>query len=227
MDSTTLKQLFDENCKHMVQNSQRIRRWRAISWIQRAEQEKEDPDAAFLFYWIAFNSLYAIESEERLSERQRFRDFLSEIVSLDRDSLLREALVSLFDPHGLALLNTPYVYKPFWDALPQPTPHSYWQDRLSTGRQQAKSALHSRKTAILMSMLFDRVYVLRNQLVHGGATHGSKLNREVIEAGHVFLGQIVPRLTAILLRHPEVQLGPVIYPVVVRDEENDHYRVLE
>lgn len=211
----------------MSKNSQRIRRWRAISWIQRAEQEEDDHDAAFLFYWIAFNSLYAIESEERLGERQRFKDFLSEIVSLDREDMLRTAMVGLFDPHGLALLNTPYTYKPFWDNLPEPTSHSYWHNRLCSERQRAKSALYSSKTASLMRILFDRVYVLRNQLVHGGATYGSKLNREVIEAGHVFLSQIVPRLTAVLLRYPEVQLGPVIYPVVNRDPDSDSYVVAE
>ena len=32
---------------------------------QRAEKELEDPDASFIFYWIAFNSIYAdIDAKE-------------------------------------------------------------------------------------------------------------------------------------------------------------------
>ena len=36
-----------------------LRVHRAISWIERAEQESDDADAALVFYWIAFNSAYA------------------------------------------------------------------------------------------------------------------------------------------------------------------------
>lgn len=28
---------------------------RAASWLTRAEQEPNDPDAAFIFYWMKFN----------------------------------------------------------------------------------------------------------------------------------------------------------------------------
>ena len=36
-----------------------LRIHRGLSWIQRAEKEEKDPDASFVFYWIAFNSIYA------------------------------------------------------------------------------------------------------------------------------------------------------------------------
>ena len=36
-----------------------LRIHRGLSWVQRAEKELEDPDASFIFYWIAFNSIYA------------------------------------------------------------------------------------------------------------------------------------------------------------------------
>ena len=39
----------------------RIRIHRAISWLARAEVEDGDPDARFLFLWIAFNAAYAHE----------------------------------------------------------------------------------------------------------------------------------------------------------------------
>ncbi len=33
-----------------------LRTHRALSWLQRAEQETEDDDARFIFLWIAFNA---------------------------------------------------------------------------------------------------------------------------------------------------------------------------
>lgn len=36
-----------------------LRVHRAISWIERAEQQPDDADAAFVYYWIAFNLAYS------------------------------------------------------------------------------------------------------------------------------------------------------------------------
>ena len=44
------------------QNPFNLRMRRATSWLARAEQERDDPDAAFIFYWIAFNAAYAQHS---------------------------------------------------------------------------------------------------------------------------------------------------------------------
>ena len=51
-----------------------LRSRRCTSWLGRAEQEMEsgDYDAAFIFYWIAFNAAYAeSRSEARLERRGR------------------------------------------------------------------------------------------------------------------------------------------------------------
>ena len=48
-----------------------LRTHRALSWLNRAEQETDDVGARFLFLWIAFNVAYANEARERgeFSER--------------------------------------------------------------------------------------------------------------------------------------------------------------
>ena len=38
-----------------------MRTHRALSWLNRAEQESEDLDARFIFLWIAFNSAYSVK----------------------------------------------------------------------------------------------------------------------------------------------------------------------
>lgn len=37
----------------------RVRIHRALSWLERAEKESKDPDATFIFLWIAFNAACA------------------------------------------------------------------------------------------------------------------------------------------------------------------------
>ena len=56
-----------------------LRVHRALSWVERAEREQDDdPDAAFIFYWIAFNATYAQYRPRSLdsTERDHFADFL-------------------------------------------------------------------------------------------------------------------------------------------------------
>ena len=36
-----------------------LRTHRGLSWLNRAEQSEDDPDAKFIFLWIAFNAIYA------------------------------------------------------------------------------------------------------------------------------------------------------------------------
>ena len=52
MDSTALKEVHRQ-IRDAQPDSTRVRLHRAISWLNRAEQEDEDTDARFLFLWIA------------------------------------------------------------------------------------------------------------------------------------------------------------------------------
>ena len=56
-----------------------LRVHRTLSWLQRAAACEGDPDARFVFLWIAFNAAYAqeIPSTARLTEQESFNAFLS------------------------------------------------------------------------------------------------------------------------------------------------------
>jgi len=61
---------------------------------------------------------------------------------------------------------------------------------------------------------YGRLYVLRNQLVHGGATWASRVNRAQVRDGAAILDVIVPQILSIMLDHPEHDFSEVLYPVV-------------
>ena len=63
-----------------------LRLRRVLSWLGRAEKEyrASDFDAAFIFYWIAFNAMYeqlGTSSVDETYERDKRRDYFDRIVS--------------------------------------------------------------------------------------------------------------------------------------------------
>ena len=66
----------------------------------------------------------------------------------------------------------------------------------------------------ILSMLFDRLYVLRNQMMHGGATWNSAVNRDQLHDGAAILGSFLPVMIDLMMDAPDQDWGAPMYPVV-------------
>ena len=187
---------------------------RAISWLGRAEQESDDTDACFIFQWIALNAAYAREFSHEKSERDRFRQFVATLVGLDAQRSLHQALFSEFSGSIRTLIDNRFVFEPFWTALREHDPSNRWEASFAGSRKAAMAAVLGQDTSTVLSIVFDRLYVLRNQLVHGGATWNSQVNRQQLRDGVAILGTLVPLILAVMLEHPQHEFGEVLYPVV-------------
>jgi hypothetical protein len=192
----------------------RVRLHRAISWLERSEQEKEDADARFVFQWIALNAAYAREFGRAESERERANRFLEQLVELDSSRRLHDTLFRQFSGPIRTLLDNHFVFEPFWTALRDHDSSNRWKTAFASSRKVALDAIMRGNTATLLSIVFDRLYVLRNQLVHGGATWNSKVNRNQVRDGAAILSTLVPLVIDLMLDHPERDFGAVLYPVV-------------
>ena len=60
----------------------------------------------------------------------------------------------------------------------------------------------------------ERLYVLRNQLIHGGSTWNSGKNRDQVIDGRKFLKDFVPCLLEIMLKNPNEDWGDNNYPIL-------------
>jgi hypothetical protein len=60
----------------------------------------------------------------------------------------------------------------------------------------------------------DRIYTLRNQFMHGGATWNSSVNRDQIRDCTHFMLKLVPVVIEIMMDHPKTLWGYPCYPVV-------------
>ena len=66
----------------------------------------------------------------------------------------------------------------------------------------------------MLNTVFDRLYVLRNQIVHGGATWRSGVNRDQVRDSRQILATLVPLAIDVMMEHPEADWGTPYYPVV-------------
>lgn len=70
-----------------------------------------------------------------------------------------------------------YVFQPFWDYQNLKIPEAEWMERFEQHKKSAAKSLGRMNTEKVLAVSFDRLYVLRNQLVHGRATWNSGVNR--------------------------------------------------
>jgi len=70
-------------------------------------------------------------------------------------------------------------------------------------------------TTGVLQELFERLYVLRQQVFHGAATRGSKLNRPTLRLGAEVMLRLLPGIIATMLdAGPGVDWGEVCFPPV-------------
>ncbi|MCC5793642.1 MAG: hypothetical protein JJT85_02770 [Chromatiales bacterium] len=193
-----------------------LRTHRALSWLQRAEQEDHDHDARFIFLWISFNAAYANEIRLRrdFSERRQLLGFLNRLIDSDKTNLLYEMVWRRYPNSIRLLIDNHYVYQPFWDHLNGELDEDDWQQRFARNKASAHKALGRMDTRKIFAVTFDRLYTLRNQLVHGGATWNSSVNRSQVTDGASILGDIVPIVIHLMMENPGQLWGDPCYPVV-------------
>lgn len=215
-----------------------LRLRRALSWLARAERESEieDFDAAFIFYWIAFNAVYELREEPNsVSSRHassqmrhptpaqtRFAEYFSKIVDADTGETTRGLVQSDLASEIQVLLENKYVSDKYWKRRHGLTENENWKRDLRTKRNTVTSAIkHMGQTSIdatakaneVLCGLFARLYTLRNQLLHGGATWNSSMNRHQVESGARIMRYLVPHFIDVMIEHPD-GWGAPWYPVV-------------
>ncbi len=192
----------------------RVRIHRSISWLTRAEHESDDPDARYIFLWIAFNAAYASEFGFEQAERQRVKQFIDKLLGLDAENKLHHALFSQFSGPIRTLVENQHVFEPFWRALREHDGSGAWEVSFVSSKKVAMKALMGKETGTLLSIVLDRLYVLRNQLVHGGATWGGKTNRAQVKDGASILGALVPIMLEVMMQAGGDEFEAIAFPVV-------------
>jgi len=213
MDSKALKEAHRAARDGQPQSSS-VRVHRAISWLARAEAETDDHDAKLIFLWIALNAAYAREFGFEQAERDQLREFIRELLAHDEQNRLHSILFEQFTGPIRTLIDNKFVFEPFWRALREHDSSGRWEEQFKASQRLALRALMERQTDVLLSIVLDRLYVLRNQLVHGGATWSSGTNRAQVKDGAAILGALIPTIIHLILGAGNLDLGGVVFPLV-------------
>lgn len=194
-----------------------LRVHRAISWIGRAEASGEDDDVRFIFLWIAFNAAYADEREFQTiapGERATFVDYFGRLVALDDKKRIYKALWQRFSGPVRLLMENRFVFNPFWQHHNGIEGFEEWEHRLKASQRTFAQAFEGGDTVRVLSFVFDRLYVLRNQIVHGGSTWKSTVNRAQVRDGAAILKFLMPVFVDLMMDSPGQDWGNPFYPVV-------------
>lgn len=173
---------------------------------------QDDEDIAFITAWIAFNSCYAIEGEsENLPTCQAFSKFAQNLASADTKNKLYDCIWLNFSGFVRTLIDNQYVFSPFWESQRQGNDN--WKASFEDAKKVAYQALANNDLPLMLGIVLDRLYVLRNQLIHGGATYQSSVNRQQVKDGHKFMMTIMPLIIETMLQSTDVDWGEIYYPV--------------
>ncbi|MDD2599751.1 MAG: HEPN domain-containing protein [Kiritimatiellae bacterium] len=192
-----------------------LRVHRALSWL-KAANESSSPDAKFIFLWIAFNAAYAQEFKpgQELMKRDSFKEFLGRLLRLDNEDLIYNIVWKNYSGKIRLFIDNQYVSRYFWDYHNGRLTEEQWVKKFERSRAMAQKALAIKDTVVFVGILFDRLYVLRNQLVHGGATWESKVNRDQVRDGYRIMQDLVPAIIHIIMENAEEAWGKPCYPPV-------------
>jgi hypothetical protein len=143
-----------------------------------------------------------------------FRTFFETLIKLDGSSRVHHAVWQRFSQEIRIFLDNPYVFAPFWGHHNGEPGNADWETRLIAAKKAASISIMQMDTVKILTILFDRLYVLRNQIVHGGATWNSAVNRDQLRDGAAILATLLPIFIDLMLDHPEIDWGQPFYPVV-------------
>ncbi len=187
-----------------------IRIWRGLSWLERAEGfQAVDTEGRFISCWIALNALYGrLDDQHRpWADRDALKTFITHIWHLDAHAALRQIL-GRRQTAVLNLIEDPYLTIQFWENQSAPA--------IRQAKKDAKDAIlaYQKPNRLpIMRLLFDRLYVMRNQVFHGASTKGSKLNRRALQSSATVLMELLLAMLAIMIEQGiSEDWGRVCYP---------------
>jgi hypothetical protein len=185
-----------------------IRIWRALSWLERAEQATEAEDR-FIACWIGFNALYGRQDDQNRAwgDREAMGTFLATIWRLDDEDVLRHLLFKRQLP-VLRLIENKWLYDRFWAA-----PKTDHQPVLSQLVKRLLREFGQKDMLPVLQLLFERIYVMRLQVFHGASTKGSSLNRRALNECTGLLHEFLPLAIEVMIgKGLPIDWGAVCFP---------------
>ena len=214
-----------------------LRLRRAISWFDRArqlrqlrkeneEEKKKDLDSQFIFFWISFNALYARDPHKQFEkenqpeqERKVFEKYFRNLLKFDNKAHNGRIYKAIENTKAvLKLLDNRFVEPHFWEYyhknfLKREEKKNWDTTKIIKSFDNAKKEPEA-NTFKMLSIIFGRLYTLRNQIIHGGSAWKADLNRGQLRDATEIMYKLLPVFIDLMLENPDADWGKSFYPRV-------------
>jgi hypothetical protein len=206
-------QLLNKLKSTSLSESENTRFYRAISWLKCAKINDVNLDMKFISLWIALNACYAVDFKGNISrsEKIKLQDFISTLVKFDKERLYNLFWEKYSGPVRV-LIENKFVFERFWEFNRGDVDD--YIGAFNKSIATAHNCLSKENVEGLMEIVLERLYTLRNSIMHGGSTFNSKLNRSQLKDACNIMQLLVPIIIDIMIENSEHDWGEIAYPVI-------------
>jgi hypothetical protein len=185
---------------------------RSLSWLHRAaSQSDEDRPPRFVDLWIALNALYSrprYAKEPR--EKEDFSEFVQRLAGLRPGENQLSQLIGKkhFQVRSQELIQNKYLWNEWWGQE-----LDRYREKSGERLSRFEKAMRNDDAAIFLNCLFERLQVLRNQIVHGSSSASTRKSRDALYPAILVLEEILPEFIRLMIREgQETNWPPIPYP---------------
>jgi hypothetical protein len=110
------------------------------------------------------------------------------------------------------LIENRYVFDKFWEFNRGEIEN--YEAAFNKSITKALNCLAKQDIEGFLEIVLERLYTLRNSIIHGGSTFGSSLNRPQLEDACKIMHLLVPIIIDIMIENFDHDWGEIAYPVV-------------
>ncbi|MDF1763874.1 MAG: hypothetical protein P1U57_10730, partial [Oleibacter sp.] len=170
-------------------------------------------DLRFITAWIGLSAC-CVTSARNDQTVPNFLPLVQRLTEFDSNKRYYQLLWQQYSGPVKELIKNPYVFAPYWEAQrAADSKDNQWRPAFEQSSVAALNCLSRQRVPELVAIVFDRLYVLQNQLIQGGATYQGRVNRSQVSHGAAMAEALLAVTIDIMLEHADEHWGDLIYPV--------------
>ena len=198
----------NENSEHF-----NLRIQRALSWLKKAAYSQDDVDIQFLSLWISLNAIYVTETAEDASIQ--LNTCLQRIYQQDHDQKINHFIWHSISDQVQRVLDNPYTFQDYWEYKNQKITQLTWKTHFEVEKQRIFKAFKYKEGQTILNLLFERMLTLRNQMLLGGNSYKSAINRQQLKDSCHILLVLIPAFLQVLIENAKcLEFDRPFYPIM-------------
>ena len=206
----------------------------------------------FLCLWLSFNAAYGnddfIFKSDRPNEQEQIENLFKKVLDFckndDASMRLLVCAIKKYKEKIIALAKIPFLYQQLWRAEQNCNPEKYhaWVHADEQSKEHHKTKNEIRRRIAMLSpehispadrgnvyyvlhQTFERLRILRNQVIHGSSEYAEEYNRSSIALGIAVLRACLPEILHVMLTamhqdRNDDRWGRVAYPPYLNKPDN-------